>query len=323
MIQSVKKFIITIDTEGDGLWDWKQGDRITTENAKYLSRFQSLCNEFGFKPVWITNYEMINDPTYVDFIAEVERDKLGELGMHLHAWNNPPEYDIKTVQNGAPYLIEYPVEIMEAKIAVLTECIKKRTGITPISHRAGRWAMNDEYFRLLIKYGYKVDCSVTPHIDWGSSAGASLCARGSDYSNAAEEPYRVDDANGYPTLLEVPVTIRRTHCPIPPDRITPKNLLRSVYHAIKGNTLWLRPNGRNYKSMIKLADIIRKSGSDYIMFMLHSSELMPGGSPTFKTAESIEDLYMTLSKLFSYCARYFAGATLRDYFMEKKANGSN
>ena len=151
MIQSVKKFIITIDTEGDGLWDWKQGDRITTENAKYLSRFQSLCNEFGFKPVWLTNYEMINDPTYVDFIAEVERDKLGELGMHLHAWNNPPEYDIKTVQNGAPYLIEYPVEIMEAKITVLTELIKKRTGITPISHRAGRWAMNDEYFRLLIK----------------------------------------------------------------------------------------------------------------------------------------------------------------------------
>ena len=55
----MKKFIITIDTEGDNLWEWKFGDAITTENVKYLPRFQNLCNDFGFKPVWLTNYEII------------------------------------------------------------------------------------------------------------------------------------------------------------------------------------------------------------------------------------------------------------------------
>ena len=49
-------FIITIDTEGDNLW---QNHRvIKTENARYLARFQALCERFGFKPVWLTNYEM-------------------------------------------------------------------------------------------------------------------------------------------------------------------------------------------------------------------------------------------------------------------------
>ena len=152
----MKKFIITIDTEGDNQWGWKPGNEITTKNVKYLSRFQSLCNNFGFKPVWLTNYEMIRDKAYIEFITKLEQDKKCELGMHLHAWNTPPNYDINVAQSGAPYLIEYPDEIMEEKIAAMTDEIKK-VGITPISHRAGRWAMDDRYFDLLVKYGYKVE----------------------------------------------------------------------------------------------------------------------------------------------------------------------
>ena len=161
----MKHFIITIDTEGDNLWSWKQGDPITTENAKYLQRFQELCDSYGFKPVWLTNYEMISDPVYVDFITKVEQSGTGELGMHLHAWNTLPEYQLEIRKQGAPYLIEYPADIMEEKIAFLTEQIRTRTGITPVTHRAGRWAMNRTYFELLKKYGYRAS-SVTSKADF-------------------------------------------------------------------------------------------------------------------------------------------------------------
>lgn len=53
-------FLITIDTEGDNLW--QKHDSITTENARYLPRFQQLCEKYGFKPVYLTNYEMAIDP---------------------------------------------------------------------------------------------------------------------------------------------------------------------------------------------------------------------------------------------------------------------
>ena len=47
-----KKFIITIDTEGDDLWTNKikrNGlKEITTENAKILERFQLLCEKIRF-----------------------------------------------------------------------------------------------------------------------------------------------------------------------------------------------------------------------------------------------------------------------------------
>ena len=93
-----------------------------------------------------------------------------------------------------------------------------------------------------------------------------------------------------------------------------KGIIKGIYHAIKGNTIWLRPNGRNISSMIKLVDIISKSQSDYAMFMLHSSELMPGGSPTFKTKDDIENLYVTIKEIFQYCSYSFEGITMRDYY---------
>ncbi len=42
------------------------------------------------------------------------------------------------------------------------------------------------------------------------------------------------------------------------------------------------------------------SDVEYAEFMLHSSEMMPGGSPSFKTEGQIDELYATLEDLFSY-----------------------
>ena len=145
----MKKLIITIDTEGDDLWSWKQGDAFTTNNTLFLDRFQRLCNKYNFFPVWLTNYEMIQDDRYVEFVKKYALEGKAEIGMHLHAWNNPPMYQLEVAQEGAPYLIEYPDDVMEAKIKFLTDLIFERTGIKPVSHRAGRWATYENYFELL------------------------------------------------------------------------------------------------------------------------------------------------------------------------------
>ena len=306
----MKSFIITIDTEGDNLWSWKPGNPVFTENTMYLMRFQSLANNYGFYPTWLSNYEMLNDDRFVDFISKVEAEKIGELGMHLHAWNTPPIYHLPIENNGAPYLIEYPVEVMEEKIATMTDTIKNKTGIIPVSHRAGRWALDNRYIQLLIKYGYKVDCSVTPHKDWSSYPGQSDNSFGSDYSSYAEEPFYLDKDN---RLLEVPMTIRRSHHLFFKDNGSFKNKLGSIYRGVKGQTIWLRPNGHNLKEMISIVNQASFSNSDYVMFMLHSSELMPGGSPTFKNSVDIEKMYLDCEEVFNFASKCFAGVTLRDY----------
>ena len=54
--------------------------------------------------------------------------------------------------------------------------------------------------------------------------------------------------------------------------------------------------------------------SDYAMFMLHSSEMMPGGSPSFPDGKSIEALYQCIEKLFCYAKQCgYVGCKLSDY----------
>ena len=55
-------FLITIDTEGDNLW--ANPREITTQNARFLPRFQALCERFLLKPTWLTNWEMVECPVY-------------------------------------------------------------------------------------------------------------------------------------------------------------------------------------------------------------------------------------------------------------------
>ena len=96
-------FLITIDTEGDNLW--QKHDSITTENARYLPRFQQLCEKYGFKPVYLTNYEMAIDPFYIEFARDVIARGTAEVGMHLHAWNSPPTEPLTVQMTGAISLI--------------------------------------------------------------------------------------------------------------------------------------------------------------------------------------------------------------------------
>lgn len=306
-----KYFLITIDTEGDNLWEWKQGQKITTRNTLYLNRFQTLCNRFKFKPVWLSNWEMLQDKLFIDFAKKVEEERTGEIGMHLHAWNTPPFFDLQQFEESeAPYLIEYPTEIMEEKIKSVTKEIEAKIGIKPTSHRAGRWATDERYFKLLEKYGFTVDCSVTPSVNWEHKQGQTPNSKGSNYSKNPSSCYWLNNGN---RLLEVPVTIKKSHKIFKASKKTPKAIASSFYHALIGESLWLRPNGQNLEQMKYIIESAEKNNSKYVMFMLHSSELMPGGSPTFKTKESIENLYNDLESLFSFASNSFEGVTLRDY----------
>ena len=129
----MKYFIITVDTEGDNLWAYHDGDEVKTENTQAIPRFQELCENFGFKPVYLTNYEMICDDRFVEYIKPKAGAGLCEVGIHVHAWNNPPYFELKSEYNGNPYLIVYPYEMMRDKFAMTYNLIKERIGIMDFS----------------------------------------------------------------------------------------------------------------------------------------------------------------------------------------------
>ena len=142
----MRYFIITVDTEGDNLWKWTPNSAISTNNVSYLERFQTLCGRFNYKPVYLSNYEILSTNEFISFAKRHMQAGECEIGLHLHAWNNPPYYEIEQKYNQPSYLIEYPIDIMQKKIDVLYDLYVKSLGAKPISHRSGRCAMDDRYF---------------------------------------------------------------------------------------------------------------------------------------------------------------------------------
>lgn len=310
-------FIITIDTEGDNLWARPRD--ITTRNAGFLPRFQALCERYGFKPVYLTNYEMAMSDEFVAFGRDVIARDAGEIGMHLHAWNSPPLHPLTADDmRHQPYLIEYPAPIMKEKIRVITAVLEDRFGQRMTSHRAGRWAFDGRYAAMLLDAGYRVDCSVTPGVDWSPNPGMPGGRGGSNYTAFPDRPYFISPSDiSRPSdggLLEVPMTVRsgRLYRRMPAAYRIP--VVRWIAKRLSPAPTWLCPTPlqerHNLNAMIDLARRARADGAGHMEFMLHSSELMPGGSPGFRNAEDIERLYAHLEMLFSELSSWCYGATL-------------
>lgn len=318
---------ITVDTEGDNLWASPR--EITTRNARYLPRFQALCERFRFKPVYLANYEMVMSDVFVEFARDVIARDAGEIGMHLHAWNSPPIEPLTDDDfRYKPYLIEYSGRLMKEKIRRLTGLLEDRFDRKMVSHRAGRWAFDGRYAALLLDAGYQVDCSVTPGIDWRPNRGDPRGNGGSDYRKLPDQPYffhpsaiAVPAASG---LLEVPMTIRasRLHRSAPFVYRIP--LLRRFAHRLSpglGALCPVQPEiraalSRNLSIMLQVAREARADGVAHMEFMVHSSELMPGGSPMFQNASEIELLYQHLEMLFEDLSAWCRGMTLKDFWRE-------
>jgi hypothetical protein len=312
-------FIITIDVEADDAWS--DCTVVRTRNAAFLPRFQALCEKYGLRPTYLVDWTMARSPAFQEFgRAVIGRDK-AEIGMHLHAWTTPPIVPLTDEDHRyKPFLMQYPETVMAAKVETATRTLEDTFLITPVSHRAGRWMLNETYARILIEHGYLADCSVTPHVSWQGTTGAPG-GRTQDYTRFPEDPYFIDphavDRGGDSPLLEVPMTIaHRGYGPLT-HRVRAllprRGMARRVAGRLLPETIWMRPNGRNRRAMIEMARLARHSGRDHVEFMLHSSELMPDGSPYFRTERSVEALYDDMEALFAFAADQFRGQTLAEY----------
>jgi hypothetical protein len=323
-------FIITIDTEGDDLW--ARPREITTRNAAYLPRFQSLCERFGFKPVYLTNYEMAMSGVFAEFARDVLARDTGEIGMHLHAWNSPPLVPLTSDDfHYQPYLIEYPDRVMKEKIKTITRLLEDRFDQKMISHRAGRVSFDGRYAAMLLDEGYRVDCSVTPGIDWRGHLGNPDGKGGTDYSAFPSKPYFLSlsdisvPASG--GLLEVPITVHACDLHQIAPWVYRIPLLRSVANRLVSPAFnWVSPAESDLKAMLREAHRARAEGAAHVELSLHSSELMPGGSPNFRSASDIERLYEELQILFENLSTWCRSVTLKEFdarFRESPAQATS
>jgi hypothetical protein len=307
-----KFFIITIDTEGDDLWTYKctrDGLKdINVTNANGLERFQLLCEKYNFIPTWLVNYEMSQSEVFQELGKNALKEKKAEIGMHMHAWNNPPiEHLPFNPRGNHPYLGEYEKKLQWEKLKYLIYTLEDIFQCPITSFRSGRWYLDEFILKCLKKLGIIADCTVTPGVSWEKHIGNHMY--GTDYSNDKFiGSYKMSNSNIHKTgksgIYEVPPTII-------------SGLSVNDFHIVKKYE-WLRPNGHNLDEMLRIVDKIYKDRHiDYLEFMIHSSELYPGVNPTFKSNKSIEVLYEHLEVLFEKISRNYIGIGISDYAKSK------
>ena len=174
---------------------------------------------------------------------------------------------------------------------------------------------------MLAESGYLVDSSITPHISWESRLGDPKKSGGSNYYNFPENCYWIDldDINKASTsspLLEVPVTVTYLEgffASVLRRMFSDGSFPSLVINRLFSRPSMLRPTGSNLGDISLILKKALREAWPYVLFMLHSSELMPGGSPSFSDSKSIEKLYADLDMLFKTAYRDFEECSLSEF----------
>ena len=201
--------------------------------------------------------------------------------------------------------------MLAAKLRALTTEIREAFGAAPTAFRAGRFGLDATGARLLADLGYVVDSSVTPYVSWAGNPGRPGRGGGPDFRRHTPYPFRVA-GSGAPGLVELPVTIlptyavtrrwraAREHWEARPSRVVRRTL--RVWR--RPQPLWMRP--RPEYTAADLAALLLEAERrhlPFVVFMFHSSELMPGGSPYRPAQASVDELLVLLDGLFGLARR--------------------
>ena len=114
-------------------------------------------------------------------------------------------------------------------------------------------------------------------------------------------------------ILEVPFTVVRARRPMG------CNLRENLKTILMGKVIHFRPAVSTLEEMRYIVDCVTKDPNiDHLEFMLHSSELMPGGSPYYTTEVSVDKQYVLLERIFEYIKKHnYLAVTLKDYYQTK------
>jgi len=299
-------FCISIDTEPDCDINWKRSKPLTFEsvNTGIPKILRPIWNCYGIKPVYFVSPEVVkNDQCCETIKKEIE---LGaEIGAHLHPEYIEPhlKYDDASGTNSNEFpCLAYDDSTEFEKLKNLTELIKNKLQVTPVSYRAARYGADIGTIHILIKLEYQVDSSVTPHINWAKKGGV-------DHSRAPEQPYFIDYENYYKEgksqLLEVPITISGKRAPFLPEKW--------LFYK------WLRPSHMTALEMkLLIKEFIKKYDTPVLNMMFHSMEIIPKKSPFVRTAFGQKLFLKRIEKTIKYLLKKdFVSMTLKEVYYEK------
>jgi hypothetical protein len=275
-----KTFVLTVDVEIDAGKKWRTSNPATYEGVcSGIPKLQSLCEQYGVKPVYLISPAVMVDQQSVDVLKSLDPSHC-ELGTHLHGEYIAPHAKFPGTDfsgcDPSEMQCQYEKPIEFAKLKNLTDWFVKLFGYRPSSFRAGRFGARGWTIDCLQQLGYTHDSSVTPFRNWHDIADFSRPSSLTPYHPSTDDICQPGDS----TVLEVPVSI------------TPE-------------LEWLRPTPRfsDFAQCKKVIDWYEQHTTPTVLCsMFHNVELVAGMSPYCQTEADCLAMLQRVEAIFGLLA---------------------
>ncbi|ALE15948.1 hypothetical protein AMC99_00640 [Altererythrobacter epoxidivorans] len=294
-----QRVLLTVDTEEEFEWGgaFTKDDHGLSHVAQ-IRQFQAFCEGLGVVPLYLVDWPIVMNERAVEVIGESVKRGLAEVGVQLHPWVNPPHEEEVNAFNS--YAGNLPHDLERAKFLRLRDEIEAKTGVAPLTYRAGRYGLGPNSAQMLMDAGIAIDTSVRSNFDYRAGHGP-------DYSRHPLEPYWVDTEH---RLLELPVTsvfwgMLRRQGPVLAPLLAKMPMVGSAFSRLGLlEKIPLTPEGVTAEEALRGLDMAIDDGLPIIVLSFHSPSLAVGHTPYVRTEDDLNELYDWFRQVYAYCERY-------------------
>lgn len=293
------ELLIVVDTEEE--FDWSapfSRDNVSTSAIPAQAAAHEIYDRLGIVPTYVIDHPVAIDPAAIAFLGALRREKRAEIGAHLHPWVSPPHVEEVTARNS--YHCNLPPSLERAKIELLTATIAEAFGERPTIFKAGRHGFGANSQEVLADLGYRVDCSIVPHVSFAADGGP-------DFYGKPDQPYWLDRRR---RLLEVPVTSGYAGllAGVGPrvaglfDSPRAEKLRLPGLFARSGllERSRLTPEGATAREQCRLLKTLTARGATLFTMVYHSPSLAPGHTPYVRSAEERDAFLAAIEQVLIY-----------------------
>lgn len=307
------QLLVVVDTEEEFNWSAEPcRDANAVTAMQHIGRSQSICEEYGLSPCYVSDYPVLSQPDGLDPLKDIFSRGKCEIGVHLHPWVTPPFAEELTRSNMYPGNLPYQLEYQ--KIEAVKQLIIDHFDYSPTTYKAGRYGFGQNTAKILKELGFSIDLSVCPPVDYRSDGGP-------DYSDFSAEPFWFDD-----DLMEIPVTggfvgmAGNVSKPLYNMSQSLKKLKMPGILSRLGivDRLMLSPEGFTTEEHIKLTKFLYNKGVRTFTWSFHSTSVEPGMAPYVNTKQELAKFLDSFNRYFDFFFNELGGVATTPQQLKKQ-----
>ena len=287
--------LVTIDTEE--IFNWADGKSVAycLSPIEDFAPFQALCEQYGIQPHYFLTWPLLRDSDYIDWFHALHTEGRASLGLHLHAWQTPPEDALK--KQSHLYQSQMPHTLHFETLKTLADQFERVFGFRATTHRAGRYGIAPFVLDHLAEIGVRHDFSPSAGFDFRPQGGPNFSALSAD-------PFFHKTGTGK-LLSVIPPSgaraLKRTRLFFPTNENHMANFADlSLGQKHFSAPMRLTPEGNNIADMIALAKALNRQHVSMMSLSLHSSSLSAGANPYARNSKEVEALLHRLDQFFKW-----------------------